>query len=518
MKNSSDYLKIYNFLNDENFSEYNDIYVFCTKNSSILNLNFNKLIEKDIVIFSTNTGYDFEKYGTYLDLIIAKMPYIKQIFKKPIIHLKENSEILPLEAIVRVNNSSINHLACHSENIGDITDKGIVPSKLLTEIYNDDYSIYENLIFCNLIDEIISFLKRNIRILEEIMYVHVYLKEKNDMLYNFYETVNHWQFYIALGKLQSSYMRDVVKYIPQTQKYLDLSHYLLNSLTSRLKRPVYSKNKKRNKNLKLRKTNILGKDKNYSKIYDLYKKLGKEIEINRKNEELSIDFDIKYFYFLEFLFIFSITNFNFEADPNSLIAFDNLDINFRFKDWVLTLKANAKKDDEILLICKNDKEYKVCFKVLLLDEKIEYINKEVDEVVFITPNEDFAYKNDYLFISSKSIESFRRLQQVIQRAMIHSDASYNICSFCGKDYAKKENDDEVIYECHSCRNVLHLDKHNEKEPYTTVLGFKPTYINKDNYSLNKKWLYYRDVESIYHFRNIIPCDEKGNFIFKNLKK
>lgn len=503
---------------DENFKDYNDIYVFCNENPSIKFGNFNKLIEKKIILFTTNTGFDFEKYGKYLELIDSRLPYIKQIFKKPIIHLKESSEVLPLESVVRINNSSLIHLGSHAEDIEDVDENGIKPSKLLTDIYSDDYSIYENVVFCNLVDEIIAFLHRNIRIFQEILYVHVYLKEKSAMIYDFYETINHYEFYIALGKLQSSYMRDIVRYIPITKKYLEVSEAILRTLTTRLKKPVYARNKKRNRHVKLRKTNILGKDKNYSKIYDLYKKMSNEIEVNRQEEKHAEDFDIKYFYFVEFLLIFSITNFNFDTSDDKEIKFDDLNIDFSFKNWELKLSADINNKDEIIIECHKDVTYKISLKYILDEEEVKIKNPDCDETIFITPNENLAYKEHYLFISAKSIDSFRRFQQVIQKIMILSDRTFDICPFCGEELEKgKENGKEVIL-CRSCRNVLHIDPKGEKPTYTSILGFTPHVINKKDYSLSNKWLYNRDVEGIYHFRNIIRCDDLGNFIFDDNKK
>jgi len=499
---------------DNKENKYAEIGNYFSNHNLIKYSEFNNLVEKKLILFKVENEFDFKQFDQTLNYLKKYLPYIKNIFKKPIIHLIENNEVLPLDSVISVDSSSINHLANHSENIEDITRRGIRPSKLLTQVYEDNYCIYENVMFCNLVDKLIGFLKKHIRIFKEIVYVHQYLKEKSDMVYDLLETINHYQFYISLGKLQSGYMRDSVKYVPIAKKYIIELENLLNVFTARLKKPVYQLNKNRSKNLKLKKTNIFAMDKNYHQIYLYYKKFDNLVQNNQKKFENNMNFENDYFYFVECMFIFSISNFNFESSNEQILNFDNIDIDFTFMSWKLNIFSKEIENHKFLILkMKKEIEYTVC--ILLENSKesiVNLIKNEVnfDEYLIASDNEENIDKDGYLLLSIENIDTFRRIQQVIQRMMIYSSICLDICPFCGsflKKDNKKSTDLEEIYVCENCRNIIHKSEINEKPYYfITILGLKPKNIDPNKFNKDNLWIYKRQKEGLYHFRNITKIE------------
>ncbi len=154
--------------------------------------------------------------------------------------------MLPVENTRIINQNTLLHLANHSQYVSNIIKKGIKPRKLLTRIYEDDYSIYENIIFCNYIDEVLAIIKKNRRTLNSLLYA------SNIMKFNLLEKVNHVNYFLALGKLHTGYIRDFSRYFNLSKELLKELSHISQTINPRLYKPVYKKNLRRNRNLALK--------------------------------------------------------------------------------------------------------------------------------------------------------------------------------------------------------------------------------------------------------------------------
>ena len=143
--------------------EYQVIDKFTKKHAKFTYLQFDNYLIKELTLFMVDPDIDYDTLENKIDEIIKRLPAIKSIFVHPLLHLKENEEVLPIESVRGINQTSIIHIASHSELWNDLTNDGIKPVKLLTKTYNDNYSIYENRVFCNTIDDILDFIKENNR-------------------------------------------------------------------------------------------------------------------------------------------------------------------------------------------------------------------------------------------------------------------------------------------------------------------------------------------------------------------
>lgn len=390
---------------------------FVAKHPELSYIEFDYYATHELTLFTIEPSLDFEALKSINDKILSALPYLKRIFAKPIIVLKDSDDVLPVETVHIINQATMLHLANHSENVENITRKGVTPRKLLTRIYEDDYSIYENIIFCNLVDEILHYVRHTMASLRDLVYANEVLE------FNLLERVNHLNYFLTIGKLHTGYIRDFDQYYSLSEALYSQLRGFENIIEARLSRPVYQKNKIRNKRLPLKKTNIFLMQKDYHQVYVLYKKLW-EKKIISLDEEPAIDVEKlrkNYFDFVEMLSLFAIAQFDFEADPSFKEDFRHLNSDFSFKHWKLNLQAF--QEDGLLIALQKEKSYRLLLLPSLEGELTpaqETLEKEIgaeENIVCQSFEEEELYPKSCL-ISLENIESFRRIQQCVLRAMI----------------------------------------------------------------------------------------------------
>ena len=248
--------------------EYEGIETFVNEYKSLNYIEFDYYTVNKVNLFSMNESFDFDMLEMTLNKIIDTLPAIKRIFAKPLIHLKDDDIVLPVESVHKIDYKTIANASCHSELWENINDDGTLkPRKLLTKMNVDNYSIYENKVFKYCIDFILSYINSNYRILREIMY------NNRSLSFNLLDRLDHIDYYLALGKLHTGYIRNFEKNYSLIERNINKMQYLINVISSRLNKNVYKKNKdvKLSNNLVLRKTNILKMHKDYHQIYNLLK-------------------------------------------------------------------------------------------------------------------------------------------------------------------------------------------------------------------------------------------------------
>lgn len=226
---------------------------------------FDYAVVNNLSLFVVHDNYDFDSLDQMIKKIDYVMPSIKRIFAKPIIHLTDNDEVLPVETVKLINNKTLNHIATHSELWDDITSDGIKPLKLMTKVYQDNYCIYENMVFARTIDSILGYTKRQMKIIKEMLYSGKILEM------NLLERVNHPNYFLALGKLHTGYIRNFSKNYEVINNYYKKLSYDSEILKTRLKRNVYRYNRGYQSNFPLHNSNILQMQKDYHRVYHLLK-------------------------------------------------------------------------------------------------------------------------------------------------------------------------------------------------------------------------------------------------------
>jgi hypothetical protein len=458
---------------------------YITDYNNISTLKFDNLTSTKFNLFASIDSFDFLELEKNIELIYKVLPSLKHIFINPIIHLKEDSEVLPIEMSRNISNKSFEYLSFHSEHWSNIEKGKIRPKKILTKTYQDNYSIYENIVFTKCVNDILSYIRKNLHELNDIIYSNK--KLEIDLL----EHTNHENYYVALGKLQSGYIRIFSKYSKQAIKLITKLNEINDILTSRLNKKVYQLNKDKNLNIKLHKSNILLMDKNYSKVYKFLKAFKQE-----SSQDINDDPD--YQYFIKFLLIFSTINFNFESNDN--IDFDNLNINFKYNVYNLNIKSI---NDNILLTFQNDTIYKILLKKSSSKQEFMYY----DELINVS---DIESANN-LFISVNNIDSFRRLQQVLLKGMIYSTRNFKICPFCG-DLLIQENN----YFCPNCYTIIEEKIIDNNLYFITKIKAKNKFLPLIE-KTKDKFLRNRLIERQFYFRNITRLNSLGEPIIDEKK-
>ncbi len=316
--------------------DYKNIGAYRRKSKLMNYVQFDYDIVHEAALFMIEPELSFDALEESTDVILKALPSVKRIFAQPFIHLKERDVILPVESVRIVNNNTLNHIASHSELWEDVKRGEIKPKKLLSRTYEDDYGIYENKVFCNVVDEILCFTRANIRFLKELIYANQTIE------INLLERVNHLNYFLALGKLHIGYSKSFGSYYAVAGRCLNKLQFIENAIVPRLKRPVYKNNKLRSANLRLRKTNILSMHKEYHRVYKLAKYFACRNAlkpVKEFTEKDAADLEKNYFFFCQTLLIFAIGHFNFNCDSKKLFSLSRVNVEFEFKGWKLKLGA-----------------------------------------------------------------------------------------------------------------------------------------------------------------------------------
>ncbi|MDE7263188.1 MAG: hypothetical protein K2N64_00825 [Anaeroplasmataceae bacterium] len=476
---------------------YKNLETFMQKYKKLSYIQLDYSFVHDISLFTVNPELNFEELENNIQAILKVLPAIKQIFAKPFIHLKDENVVLPTEAVRVINNKTIQHISSHSELWTDLKENEIEPAKLLTRVYEDDYGIYENLVFCQTIDDILAYARSNLRMLKELIYTNQTIQ------INLLERVNHLNYFLALGKLHTGYSRNFDTYYGKSMQSLNKLQFIMNSIVPRLKRPVYKKNKHRPKISRIHKTNILAMHRDYHQIYKLAK------YFSTKHISVCDDFttnDYKelqknYFYFCQLLCIFAIGHFNFVCDEEEVISFSRFEMNFVFKEWKLKLKTlKNKANPEIIITIQKDKDYKIRL-IPTLNKELQVDLENADECHICFPYEEMK---EGVMIGIDSIESFRRIEQIVLRAMVYTDEKKEECPFCSHKLTLVNDpvlSDYELYECTSCRTEIGIA--NCPTTKRTYQFTRIAQLAKSQF-IGEEWLLKRKYEAQMYFRNITP--------------
>lgn len=485
---------------------------FARKYPRLTYMQLDYAVMHELSLFTLEPNFSFEALDDRLDEILSALPAIKRIFAQPCIHLKERDEIMPTEAVRIVNNNTIKHISSHSELWTDVTDEEIKPRKLITRIYEDNYGIYENLVFCDVIDDIMAFVRANLRFIQELIYANQTIE------INLLERLNHTNYFLALGKLHTGYSRNFDTYYAISVRCLNKLQFISNAIVPRLGRPVYKNNKLRAQKTKLRKTNILSMHKEYHQVYRLAKLFASGGAEKKLPENVDADkLQKNYFYFCELLCVFAAGNFNFECDANKKWNFADLTAEFACKSWLLKIKkAKLAKCCALILEVRKEKRYKVALVPSIYEENAELLQRvqdelSADEYVVCTPYEDAEERHATIDINN--VESFRRLQQILLRAMIFADTARDECPFCSNKLTldeERSTADSPLYRCESCRTEIgagYCPETDKTFPYTRIANFKRPALAADD-----DWLAKRKQEAQMYFRNITDLNEDAEIV------
>ena len=446
----------------EMIDDYKVIDEYRRKRKVLNYVQFDYDVVHGLTLFTLDPDFSFADLEARADVVLSALPAIKRIFEQPFIHLKEHDVIMPVEAVRIVNNATLTHIASHSELWANVENNEIKPEKLLTRTYEDNYGIYENLVFCNVVDSVLSFARGNTKFLKELIYTNQTIE------INLLERVNHLNYFLALGKLHIGYSKNFDTYYAVAFRCFNKLQYILSSIPQ-------------------------PKQIDDASIKDLQK---------------------NYYFFCQALCVFALGHFNFSCDERKLFDFEKIMPRFMFKNWAVDLKPTAAGATCVIeLRVEKDKPYTVVL-IPSVDDNNKAIVEAVkivmraDEYVILSPFEE--HERDAVHADIANIESFRRLQQIILRGMIYSDTERKDCPFCNNDLtvnAEKSSEGNAVYECGSCRTEIHDSRcalTDKPFSYTKIVGLKPPQADGET------WLTKRNAEGGMYFRNITEIDAEND--------
>lgn len=492
----------------EQNNEYTNILQFSKEHNIITSEQLDEYILKNINIFDVPSDEYFYNIDEILNKIIKSLPAIKRIFAHPIIHLKDNQEVVPIEAAKVINNYTLSHIALHSELWENITNEGIKPKKIMTIEKIENFVSYENIAFTRLIDAILKFINKTIVVMKDILY------GCQDIHFNLLDRTHHKLYFLAIGKLHIEYAQAHERHYSSYLMCIDKLLFIEKTLQAKLSSPVYLACKKNKNKISLKKTNVFRSHKDYKQVYDLLKYFETDIEQNRKNVNVNEVNNEEYINYCTILSLFALEHFNFTFPINTHFNLLNIDTVCNFIDWSISFKRiNYCNINCLKFHFHKEKDYNICLvfndfeQLSFNDFEVFKQNVKSDEYIYTSPKKDIKKNNLYLNIYD--IDSFRKLQQAFLRGMIYCDEKHNICPFCGHSL-EKVND---IYECKICRCEIKEEVCPKTKETYFISGIKKykSFINNKNYE-QRKFLHDHYAEGQFHFRNITKITSNGKVI------
>ena len=436
------------------YDTYKEILDFSKSNPKFNIAQFDKALKDDLVLCTFFKHCDLDYINSLTGQISLSIPYLIEVFRRPVTHLIEIETIVPVDTAKHITSKTVRHLMSHSENWECIKKGRIVPKNVLTKTYDDDYGIYENVVFVSLINKILKLLKRQLRLLAVAGQIY------NDAVaIDVFSRINHEQYYQAVGLLYSGFfnMEEDIEGASAATKRIK---QLLALLAKYLSHPVYAKNMGA-KAIKgqIKQTNILLMHKDYKHIYALWQKLGSGEDSEDIDDKVQAKGQRAYEVFIKYMMLFAIKHFNFDEK-------------FEFKKWTISIKDKKTGVQDINgfeLIIKYKRKGSIKYLIvpnayyLGTDRTANYqyltdvLGTEYNKIIFCEPFEDesgFDYwlkseKGHYfsvLPVSILELNSFRRFQKLLLECMVESDNDRIFCAFCGGGIVEDR--------CKRCRLVI----------------------------------------------------------------
>lgn len=99
---------------------------------------------------------------------VLKAGHLHMISKRPRIDLRYEETVTEVSRARRLTNKTYTHLASHSECWQRQTLQGIQPKRVLARLSEDEYAIYENIVYARLVDKLERYLTGRVRRLDSL--------------------------------------------------------------------------------------------------------------------------------------------------------------------------------------------------------------------------------------------------------------------------------------------------------------------------------------------------------------
>lgn len=338
-------------------------------------------------------------------------PYVDKILRNYKSALRVEEEVVIVEKAKKTTSRTVRHLAANTHLL-KLPDKNhprneVMPKKLLVEYSEDEFGIYENRFVATLVQRLVDFVSRRMRILEEDVNTKK-IKELNNSIELSIEN-SKYEINIDLKEVQSI---DQGKIEEDNQKLLaraqELHKKLANALNTEFMKTMRNYRKVK---APIMKTQIILKNTNYRNCYLLWQYLD---QYNSLGFELIRDVKQKRFN----------ETYRKHLSQNALFAFSTMMFHdvVREKDQKLLTKSfKVKKAEEIKLTAdelKIDPEsYKIedtLMNEFYLNKTKQMFKKTIDQYMQTEPRYEVALKKalkDTIEITNSLYASYFEINQ-----------------------------------------------------------------------------------------------------------
>ncbi|OED28648.1 hypothetical protein [Acholeplasma laidlawii] len=350
-------------------------------------------------------------YDHWIFAIESYYPYVDKILRNYKSALRVEEEVVIVEKAKKTTSRTVRHLAANTHLL-KLPDKDqptteVMPKKLLVEFSEDEFGIYENRFVATLIQRLVDFVSRRMRILEEDVNTKK-IKELNNTIELSIDN-SKYEINIDLREVQTI---DQGKIEEDNQKLLaraqELHKKLANALNTEFMKTMRNYRKVK---APIMKTQIILKNTNYRNCYLLWQYLD---QYNSLGFELIRDVKQKRFN----------ETYRKHLSQNALFAFSTMMFHdvVREKDQKLLTKSfKVKKAEEIKLTADEFKIDPESYKIedtlmneFYLNKTKQMFKKTIDQYMQTEPKYEVALRKalkDTIEITNSLYASYFEINQ-----------------------------------------------------------------------------------------------------------
>lgn len=205
--------------------------------------------------------------GDWVDFIEENLNFLDNIIRKPRSFIKSINQVVPVERAKKTTSETVRYLASHSQDIRTIDKRGdVVPKNLLTSYKEEDLGIYENRFIKSLYEKLVMFVEKRYQTIVNLIgtdYINKFYSKSNFI----YDEIDiDYELNISVRKKVHDNEAEIK------------NHGLLDRIEILRSKIISFSNTEfmiAMKNVKsvlppIQKTNIIMKDPNYRKCYELW--------------------------------------------------------------------------------------------------------------------------------------------------------------------------------------------------------------------------------------------------------
>ena len=233
--------------------------------------------------------FDFD----WINTVEESLDKIDNIVRNPKSFIKEDQEVVPIEKAKRTGYEAVKHLSSHSQFVKEVTPDGLIkPSKILTSERNIDYAIYENRFVKTLLLKLVPFVEKRYDALVKLMNSDYFNKMNSRSSFNFNGTDVEYELNMSIHRKitdgdkaeHNELLLERAKIVRQRVMGFYNSEFMANLAGAREVFPP------------IQRTNILMKEPNYHKCYQLWAYISEQGEFKYEIDvkEADVDFSKEY--------------------------------------------------------------------------------------------------------------------------------------------------------------------------------------------------------------------------------